>query len=387
MKSLFFAISILFLIPDFSHACSMYKITKDGKTIVGNNEDWFSPNSQFWFEKGKKGTYNVMYMGLLNNFAQGAINSQGLVFDGFANDYLEVKNTKGKISVPIGEAVRNIMQTKSNVAEVKAYLETIDLSSLSEGQLVFVDKSGEYLIVEGDELIIGSAPEQCFSNFYYSQIESTDEVDLSTFKGGMKFLEESSSESTLDFTGEVMQSMSSPEGFTQYSTIYDLEKLTVRIYLYSDYSRYVEFSLLEKFKEENHSVMIVDLFPKETEGYQNYLAYNDAEKPTRFLEEMMGDEIVTEEELEQMGFDNIINTVGYEWLMDKENPEGAIEIFAYGTTLLPHNANLFDSLGEAYFKNEEYGKSEKAYKQSLALNPENEGALKMLEEMAGEEKK
>jgi len=41
-----FAIVLLFSISQYSLACTMYKITKDGKTIVGNNEDWFTPNTQ-----------------------------------------------------------------------------------------------------------------------------------------------------------------------------------------------------------------------------------------------------------------------------------------------------------------------------------------------------
>ena len=62
-------LTILISIPNFGLACSMYKITKDGKTIAGNNEDWLSPNHQFWFENGSKSKFGVMYMGQLDNFA------------------------------------------------------------------------------------------------------------------------------------------------------------------------------------------------------------------------------------------------------------------------------------------------------------------------------
>ena len=153
-------VSVLFSFYFQTFGCSMYKITKDGKTIVGNNEDWISPNSQFWFEKGEKGEFNAMYMGLLNRFPQGAMNSAGLVFDGFANDYMEIKNTEGKLSIPMPEAIQHVMKTMSEVHEVQAYLETIDLSILATGQIVFVDRSGDYLIVEGDEMVLGSETEQ-----------------------------------------------------------------------------------------------------------------------------------------------------------------------------------------------------------------------------------
>jgi hypothetical protein len=360
----------------------MFKITKDGKTIVGNNEDWISPNSKFWFEGGKKGDYDVMYMGQLDNFAQGAMNSAGLVFDGFAMGYLAVNNAEGKRSIPMGDAVREIMQTMSDVAEIKTYLSTIDLSFLTTGMIVFVDKEGDYLIVEGEELILGSEPEQCFSNFYYSQIESTDEVSLPNFRSGMDYLDRSEGEASLDYTSEVMQVMKSVEGLTQYTTVYDLEKLTVRVYLFHDYSNFVEFKLEDKIRKGNHEVMIAEMFPKDSPGYQNYFTYNDPENPTGFFTELIGEQSITEEEFLEMEFDWMINTIGYEWLYDKDDAKGAIEIFKFGTELMPHNANLFDSLGEGYFENRDYEKSAAAYRKSLELDSDNDGAKEKLKEIA-----
>lgn len=375
-------VSAVLMAPLLSYGCSMYKITEDGKTIVGNNEDWISPNSKFWFEKGKNGRYDVMYMGQLNEFAQGALNSAGLVFDGFANDYLAVDNAQGKLSIPIGDAVRNIMQSMSTATEIRDYLETIDLSFLVMGMIVFVDKNGDYLIVEGEELILGSETEQCFSNFYYSQIESTDQVDLPNFKNGMKYISENTGNTSLDYTSDVMKSMMSTEDMTQYTTVYDLDNLTVRVYLFHDYSNFIEFKLGEKIQEGDHHVMIADLFPKDSPGYINYQRYNDPKDPTWFLKDLIGDESVTEEEMEEMGFAWIVNTVGYEWLKDKNNSEGAVEIFRFGTELMPNNANLCDSLGEAYLANEEFEKSAIAYRRSLELdgdNPNAKQALKNLE--------
>jgi len=379
-------VGALFLFCFQSFSCSMYKITKDGKTIVGNNEDWISPNSQFWFEKGEKGEHDAMYMGLLNRFPQGAMNSAGLVFDGFANDYLEIKNAEGKLSIPMPEAIQHVMKNMSQVAEVNNYLSTIDLSILATGQIVFVDQSGDYLIVEGDEMIMGSESEQCFSNFYYSQIESIEKVELDNVKNGLKFLKTNESEATLDYTSKVMQSMQSVGELTQYTTVYDLEELKVRVYLFHDFSTYKEFSLGDFIKEEDHSMMIADLFPKDSPGGQNYLAFNNSNNPTQFYDNLVGDTELSESELESQGFSWIFNTIGYEWLLYKNEVEGAIKIFERATELMPHNANLHDSLGEAYLTNNELQKSKQSYQKSLELNPENEGAkeaLKTIESRLG----
>ncbi len=382
MKNLSLFILAIFLIctPLAGKSCSMYKITKNGKTIVGNNEDWLSPNSQFWFEVGVADTYGVMYMGLLNNFAQGAINEAGLVFDGFSNPELAVENTEGKKDIPIGTAIKNIMQTMSTVEEVKTYIETINLSSLTSSQVVFVDKSGTYLIIEGDALILGEEEEKAFSNFYYSQVTSEEEVELENFQNGLQFLKTSEGDASLGYCSDVMKSLSSDALFgTQYSTIYDLETLKVRIYLFHEYSQFVEIDLLSELKKGNHTTMIPELFPAESTGYYHYKKYNNEENPAEFLMELVAtSDTLSEAEMMEMGLNSIINRIGYEWLKDKSNAKAAIKVFKYGTSIMPNDADLYDSLGEAYFSDENYEEAKKNYKKSLAINPDNENAREYL---------
>tara|TARA_B100000809_G_scaffold231163_1_gene246103 strand:- start:209 stop:1399 length:1191 start_codon:yes stop_codon:yes gene_type:complete len=372
-------LAILISIPNLGLACSMYKITKNGKTIVGNNEDWVSPNHQFWFESGSKSKFGVMYMGQLDNFAQGAINEEGLLFDGFFEpNYLPVNNTAGKLEIPIAEALRKVMQTMTSVEEVKAYIETINLGTLTKSMLVFVDQSGTYLIIEGDGIFIGDEAEKTFSNFYYSQIESVDKVNLDYYQNGRKFINSSNGQTTLDYCGEAMSKFAQAKtklSATQYSTIYDLEKLIVRVYLFSDHSEFIEIDLKKELKKGNHKTMIPDLFSKESIGYKHYLKYNNENHPTLFIEELIGNEKISEEEFNAMGFAEILNPIGYEWLIDKKNADAAIKVFQYGTTLMPNNSNIYDSLGEAYYINEDWNNSIINYAKSLALNPENINAI------------
>lgn len=359
----------------------MYKITKDGKTFVGNNEDFLSPNNQFWFEVGGDRRFGVMYMGLLNNFAQGAINEAGLVFDGFAEPELPIVNTEGKTKLAIGKAIRNIMQTMSTVEEVKTYLEKINLSSLSSSMLVFVDKSGTYLIVEGDLLIIGEESEKSFSNFYYSQIKSIEDVDIPRFQEGQKFLNATDGNASLDYCSDVMKNMKNVDSdlfSTQYTTVYDLTSLKIRVYLYHDFTEYIELDLIKELQKGNHKTMMVDLFPKESLGSKFYYKYNDIKNPVLFIQEQINPEEYSEKKLEKMEFNETISIVGYEWLKEKENPEIAIKVFQYGISLMPNNYDLYDSLGEAYFANKDWNNSIINYAKSLTLNPQNKNAVKKI---------
>ncbi|WP_299837967.1 hypothetical protein [uncultured Tenacibaculum sp.] len=375
--------TILLLFPLIGNTCSMYKITKNGRTIVGNNEDFLSPNNQFWFEVAGDKKFGVMYMGRINNFAQGAINEAGLVFDGFANSELAVTNTAGKTKISIVNALRNIMQSMATVEEVKVYLETIDLSFLSSSMLVFVDKSGTYLIVEGELLIIGEESEKSFSNFYYSQINSLSEVNIPRFQKGQQFLNTTQGKASFDYCSKVMDNMkteSSEVTSTQFSTIYDLTSLKIRLYLYTDFSNYVELDLKKELKKGNHKTMMIDLFEKDTNSiaYQFYTKYNDSNNPVLFLKEKMNPEQYSEEELKNKGVNWGINVVGYEWLKNKKDPKTAIKVFKYGLKLMPNDFDLYDSLGEAYLDNKEWNKAIINYAKSLTLNPENQNAIKKL---------
>ena len=75
-----------------------------------------------------------------------------------------------------------------------------------------------------------------------------------------------------------------------------------------------------------------------------------------------------------------INTLGYERIKQGELTT-AIEIFMWNVKLFPESSNAHDSLAEAYMKNGRNDFAVKHYKKSLALNPNNTNAEKMLEKL------
>ena len=76
-----------------------------------------------------------------------------------------------------------------------------------------------------------------------------------------------------------------------------------------------------------------------------------------------------------------LNSLGYEMLYDQKDINKAIELFEFATKEFPENANLYDSLGEAYFTNEDYEKAFINYNKSLKLNPDNDNAKKYIAEI------
>lgn len=80
------------------------------------------------------------------------------------------------------------------------------------------------------------------------------------------------------------------------------------------------------------------------------------------------------------GLENSINTIGYNYI-SSEDLTSAIKILKLNTELFPNSANAHDSLGEAYFKNTQLDLAMQHYQKSYELDPENDNAKKMIEQI------
>ncbi|RFZ95411.1 serine hydrolase [Mucilaginibacter conchicola] len=84
----------------------------------------------------------------------------------------------------------------------------------------------------------------------------------------------------------------------------------------------------------------------------------------------------------EYGFDNesSLNMIGY-YYKGKNRIDDAIAVFEYNTQLFPQSGNVFDSLADAYNAKGNKEKTLLNYKRSVALDPNNEMAKKIIEEL------
>lgn len=78
-----------------------------------------------------------------------------------------------------------------------------------------------------------------------------------------------------------------------------------------------------------------------------------------------------------------LNKLGYELLRLGKNNE-SITIFKLATNEFPKDANIFDSLGEAYFTNKQYDLALESYKKAIDFGGTNGNAEKMIEKIEQE---
>lgn len=392
----FLLLSILLSIQNVS-ACSMFKITKGGKTMVGNNEDYWNPNTRIWFEQGESSKFGAIYVGFDNLYPQGGMNEAGLVFDGFSMDYMAVTDTVGKKSIGSEQELfsftKTILQTCSKVTEVKEFLSKYNLESFHSSLFFFVDKSGQYLIMEGDALILGNDPTYIQSNFYPSCTKDANKVNIDFYQKGRNYLKENTADTSLAYCTNMMNAMHQDFGKfggSLYTTIYDLENGKIHLYYHFDFETVVTFDLNEELKKGNRLINMPELFPKNTTAQKQLEQYNETGALIQLLDNpsLSNDSIKLQELIAQViktkpdfRFETEINAIGYKWMREYNNVEIAIHVFKLNTQIFPKSSNVFDSLGEAYLKNGQKKKAHVNYKKSRKLAKRNSTAKTQRREM------
>lgn len=121
---------------------------------------------------------------------------------------------------------------------------------------------------------------------------------------------------------------------------------------------------LVKFKEESAVYILEPILNSKTieAMWQKYSEMKNDSKNTRKFDE------------------GEFNSWGYR-LLQRGEMNKAIAVFTLNIELSPKSANVYDSLGEAYMKAGNIQLAIENYKKSLALNPNNENAKKMIEQL------
>jgi CubicO group peptidase (beta-lactamase class C family) len=82
-----------------------------------------------------------------------------------------------------------------------------------------------------------------------------------------------------------------------------------------------------------------------------------------------------------------INELGLRLLYDKKDNAAAIEVLRLNTEQFPKSFNVWDSLGEAYYRAGNLEEAAKNYEKSLQIKPDSKDGKRMLEQIRSEQKK
>lgn len=263
--------------------CSMYKVTVGDKTMVGNNEDSWRLTSRIWFEQGKEGRYGVAYVGYADkNGPDGGVNEYGLAFDAFTMPHRSGVAPRDAFKKDFSyDHLKPIMQQCKTVDEVYAFLRPMNLTVLNGsplfngGMLLFVDRTGKYLTVECDSMVMGNDDRFVLANFSHAHTKDPGTVQMERYRKGTQFLKDKI-DTGVAFCTALSDTMSvhrpkAGDG-TLYTTIYDLKQGLIHTYFFHDYNNRITFNLHGELAKGDHAYNFADLFPGNT-AYQTFVRY------------------------------------------------------------------------------------------------------------------
>lgn len=256
------------LLPAWSAACTAFKSTHGGRTLVGLNEDAWSINANVRFEQGRDGGYGAIYFAHYNGHPmremadQMGMNEAGLVFDGLVVGPGAVKRRGAMPMVATSEAIRHIMRTCATVQEVESYLRTVDTGPVV-GMLFFADAAGGYLLLEPDTLFTGNDPWYAVSNWRMSTCGDPSTIPIPRLQDGRAMLASGMGTSFTE-ARDVLARMGVcrpklGEG-TLFSALFDPREATAHLFFYHDFNEHVTFHLKEELAKGYRRVDMASLF-------------------------------------------------------------------------------------------------------------------------------
>ena len=147
-----------------------------------------------------------------------------------------------------------------------------------------------------------------------------------------------------------------------------------------DAARSVNFRVgFQYFDSENHaSVPLLSLYHGLLYVFDGFKQVGVESLPamkTRFnrLSKRLGGDMLPTE--------GYVNSMGYTMLYAAKDVKKAIVFFEYNISNFPKSANAYDSLGEAYMIKGDKAQAIKNYKKSLKLDPSNQNAARLIQEL------
>ncbi len=286
MRRLALAVLASLLVVDTARPCTGVYVFQDGRALAGNNEDFWNPDTKVRFVPAAEGRHGRVYFGFGNLYPQGGMNTAGLFFDGFATKRLPITGMDGRETFA-GNLIDEAMATCGSVQEVKALFARYDLTFLEAAMLMFGDRHGDSIIVEGDEILDKDGRFQVVTNFYQSRSPET-EWSCPRHAAATRMLGKSK-RFTVERVRDVMKEVAvRGRVSTQYTNVYDLTNGVVHLYHFLDYDRAVTLDLEEELAKGERVVDLPSLFPKK-KSFERYRAERQAEIDARKAERVAKD--------------------------------------------------------------------------------------------------
>lgn len=239
-------------------------IARDGRVLVGGNEDWERLDSYMWASAATPTAHGAAYLGYEIRGEWGhpytfwyefqGMNDAGLYFDSFGAPCVTPTTTLRNPDRGY-QLMVTAMRTCTTVEEAVALFEGSNLRFMSCQQFLFVDRSGHAAVVEGDTTVWMEGSTFAVTNFYLSN-PHLGNWPCWRYDRVTSMLAADSTPS-VDRIGDLLRAASHPG--TMYSVVADLTGATMRVSYAHDFTRWATLDVATLCQSGSARVSIEDL--------------------------------------------------------------------------------------------------------------------------------
>jgi choloylglycine hydrolase len=264
---------MLLLSNNYSLACTGFTYSEGEQVLVGSNEDW--NDYDFWirFLVAEKDTYGRLIFE--NNWPippdpnwrcpQAGMNDQGLFYDCFATPYLLPVNSSSKphyynSSDHYKYSLESYcLSVCSTIEEVLDVYDSYNLEHMERYQVLWVDKTGASIIIEGDDIVFKQGDYQVVTNFIQTHPELGG-YPCWRYNTAVDMLDIMNDLTVEYFTAICNATHQTGTYPSVYSGVYDLIEEILYLYYFYNYDNVVVIDLNEELLMGEHIYFLADLF-------------------------------------------------------------------------------------------------------------------------------
>lgn len=367
--------------------CTIVTMSRDGRVLIGNNEDWTDPRSKVWFVPASEDGYGRVLFGFENRFIQGGINEHGLFYDANALPPVDWTQAPGK---PLFEDTferqtgDSILASCATVADVIAFFESYSVW-LGGGKFVFADARGESITVEwsqgSDRITRRDGYYQISTNIPQWNIVP-GEVDDPRFTIAQKVIL-SRGDVSLDTIRGVLAATHQEWSFpTMYSYICDLKSLVVHVYNFHNFEDAHVFDIRAELAKGAHDFNLPALFevtPFASAQHEKNAPKLGVVEVEQKLAEGGVDAAMTWYRSVKDGqrdlpnyifFDAVYQQLGKD-LLSRGQARAALDVFTFACRAFPESADSWELQGDAWLAIGDSAQAKACYEHAVQLGSQS----------------
>lgn len=251
-KILLVLISILFLGVNTTKACTIFSCSRGGEVFAAANEDDTTPFTRIWYNPATKDRYGSVCFGGPDMQVASAMNEHGLFLDFAAANY-DISKLK-QLNPYKGFLMWEVLGKCKNVKEAIAIIKKYDYNSPS--QVLLADKEGNSVLINPERIIEKKGDFQVNANC------NSINGKLSCRRPEIVNEELSASKNiSVDFFKSILnKTHQEGELTTLYSTVCDLKRGIIYVYLFHDYDHVYTIDLKTELKKGYRIENLADQF-------------------------------------------------------------------------------------------------------------------------------